>query len=101
MRQPVLVRAIGDVLAVSPAAALAATTARVGSFSSEDQFIIEPGDIASCSAPGRGRPATVRHVTGLAERAGLAGEAAGGAALDRYRHHARQIRHRARRVLAR
>ena len=50
MRQPVVVRAIGDVLAVSPAAALAATTALAGSVSGQDQFIIEPGDIAGCSA---------------------------------------------------
>ena len=50
MRQPVLVRAVGGVLAVSPAA-LAATAPLTGSFSRGDQFIAESGCIATCSFP--------------------------------------------------
>jgi len=38
-------------LAASPAAALAATPPLTGSFSFEDQFIVQPGDAASCSFP--------------------------------------------------
>jgi hypothetical protein len=99
MRRPALVRAVAGVLPFRPAAALA--TPLTGSFSSEEQFIAEPGDVASYSFPVavelqvRG---TDQVLSGLAGRAGPAGEAAGGAALDRYRHRERLLGHRARRT---
>jgi hypothetical protein len=51
MRRPAPVRAAGGVLAVSPAAALAATPPLTGSFAFEDQLPVQPGHPASCSFP--------------------------------------------------
>jgi hypothetical protein len=51
MRRLALAFALGGVLAVSPAIALAATPPLTGSFTFEDQFTVQPGDIASCSFP--------------------------------------------------
>src|SRR5215831_9705221 len=51
MRRPAPVRAAGGVLAVSPAAALAATPPLTGSLAVEDQLPVQPGHPASCSFP--------------------------------------------------
>src|SRR5215469_9869021 len=56
-RQEAIVRRLalaliaGGVLAASPGIALAATPPLTGNFSFEDQFIVEPGDTASCAFP--------------------------------------------------
>src|SRR5262249_17222180 len=51
MRRLTLALAAAGVLAASPATALAATPPFTGSFAGEDQFIVQPGDTASCSFP--------------------------------------------------
>src|SRR5215469_5605559 len=51
MRRLAITLVAGAMLAASPAAALAATPPLTGSLSFEDQFIVQPGDAASCSFP--------------------------------------------------
>jgi len=51
MRRLALILIVGGLLAASSGAALAATPPLTGSFSFEDQFIVQPGDTASCSFP--------------------------------------------------
>src|SRR5215469_7141837 len=51
MRRLAIIFVAGAMLAASPATALAATPPLTGSFSFEDQFIVQPGDTASCSFP--------------------------------------------------
>ena len=50
MRRLALALAAAGVLASAPATALAATPPLTGSFAFEDQFTVQPGDTAGCSA---------------------------------------------------
>jgi hypothetical protein len=51
MRKLALVVAVGALLAASTAAVADATAPQIGTFSFEETFTVQPGDIASCTFP--------------------------------------------------